>query len=126
MHDTGDAKELRTMMGTRHGGLVDGGHGADAVTGWSPPLGVEPDHEARTIHQIDHRKVESFGESANRTTFWQASPSTTAVMKGIAGEQQHGAAFQAGEAGNDRAAEIRGHLKDDPLVDDGVDDRTHL
>jgi hypothetical protein len=25
-------------------------------------LGIETDHEARTIHQIDHRKMERLGE----------------------------------------------------------------
>ena len=47
-------------------------------------------------------------------------------MHGIAGEQQHGAAFKARQAHDDRPAEIGAHFKERALVDDGVDDRAHL
>ena len=47
-------------------------------------------------------------------------------MKGVAGEQQHGAPLEPRQTRDDRAAEIRAHLEERALVDDGVDDGTHL
>ena len=114
MHDTGDAERVAHDDGAPgNGGLVDGGHGAHAVTDGCRLLGIEPDHEARTIHQVDHRQMEGFGEIGEPHHLLAGfRRPRAAIVKGIAGEQQHGAAFQPGEAGNDRAAEIRGHLEE--------------
>jgi hypothetical protein len=63
MHHAGHAERIAHDDGAPgNGGLVDGGHSADAVTDGRGLFGLEPDHEARTIHQIDHREMEGFGE----------------------------------------------------------------
>ena len=63
MHHAGDAEGIAHDDGAPgHGGLVDRGHGAHAVADGGRLLGVKPDHEARAIHQIDHRQMEGFGE----------------------------------------------------------------
>src|SRR5436309_2168262 len=63
VHDTSDTEGIAHDDGAPgNGGLVDGGHGAHAVADGCRLLGIEPDHEARTIHQIDHRQMEGFGE----------------------------------------------------------------
>ena len=128
MHDAGDAERIAHDDGAPgHGGLVDRGHRAHAVADGRRLLGLEPDHEARAIHQIDHRQMEGLGEidPAHHLLAGIRGP-RSAVMEGVAGEQQHRAAFQPRKAHDDRAAEIGVHLEERTLVDDGVDDRPHL
>lgn len=47
-------------------------------------------------------------------------------MKAVAGEQQHGPAFEPGETDNDGLAEILADLEERAPVDDRLDDRAHL
>ena len=49
-----------------------------------------------------------------------------AVMERIARHQRHGDAVEAGEAGDDGAAEHAAHLEERALVDDRLDDGPHL
>ena len=128
MHDAGDAEGVAHDDGAPgHRGLVDRGHRAHAVTDGRRLLGLEPDHEAGAIHQIDHRQMEGLGEidEAHHLLARFRRP-RAAVMKGIAGQEHHGAAVEPREAGDDRAAEIRAHLEERALVDHRVDDRPHL
>jgi hypothetical protein len=65
------------------------------VTDGGRLLRFEPDHEARAIHQIDHRQMEGFGkiDPAHHLLAGIRRP-RSAIVEGIAGEQQHGAAFE--------------------------------
>ena len=128
VHDAGDAEGIAHDDGAPgHRGLVDRGHRADAVADGGCLFGIEPDHEARAIHQIDHRQMEGLGQIgiAHHLLARLRRP-RAAIVIGIAGQQQHGAAFQPCEPGDDRAAEIGAHLEERTLVDDGIDDRPHL
>ena len=107
--------------------LVDRRHRAHAVADGRRLLGLEPDHEARAIHQIDDRQMEGLGEidPAHHLLAGFRRP-RSAIVEGIARQQQHRAAFQPRKPGDDRAAEIGVDLEERALVDDGVDDRAHL
>ena len=128
MHDAGDAERVAHDDGApRHGGLVDRRHRAHAVADGRRLLSLQPDHEARTIHQIDHRQMEGLGEidPAHHLLARLRRP-RAAIVEGIAGHQQHRTAFEPGKPGDDRAAEIGAHLEEPALVHHGVDDRAHL
>src|SRR5438874_2089427 len=90
-------------------------------------LGLEPDHETRTIHQIDHRQMEGLGEvdPAHHLLAGVCRP-RSAIVKGIARKHEHGAALKTRKPYDDRAAEIRTHFEERALVDDRVDDGPHL
>ena len=100
MHHAGDAKGIAHDDGAPgNGGLVDRGHRAHAVTDGGGLLGLEPDHEARAIHQIDHRQMEGLGEvdPANDLLAGVRRP-RSAVVEGIAGQHQYRPAFAAAPA----------------------------
>ncbi len=128
MHDAGDAERIAYDDGAPgHRGLVDGRHRTHAVADGRGLLGLESNHETRTVHEIDHWEMKRFRkvDPAHHLLAGFRSP-RPAIVEGVAGEQQHGAAFEARKSHNHRTAEIRSHLEERPLVDDGIDDGPHL
>ena len=107
--------------------LVDRRHRAHAVANGRRLLGLEPDHEAGAIHQVNNRQMEGLGEvdPADHLVAGIGRP-RSAIVERIARQHQNRAAFQPGKPGDDRTAEIGVDLEERALVDDGVDDRAHL
>ena len=91
-------------------------------------LGIEPDHEARAIHQVHHRQMEGFGEIdvAHHLLARLRRPRAAIVDR----NRWPAAAPRGLPAARSPAiiepAEIGAHLEERALVDNGVDDRAHL
>src|SRR5215471_18799382 len=111
----------------RHRRLPDGRHGAHALLDGARALRLEPDEEARTVHEIDHRKVEGLGEvhEALHLLTGVGRP-RAAVEVGIAGEDGHRPAVEASESRDDRAAVQRADLEEGALVHHRLHDAAHL
>jgi hypothetical protein len=83
--------------------------------------------EARAVAQIDDRQVEGLGEvdKADDLVARVGGPAP-AIEERVARHHRHGQAVDAGEPGDDRAAEHFAHFEERAPVDHGFDDRAHL
>ena len=107
-----------------HGGLEHRRHGAHALADDAALLGLEPDQEAGTVAEVDHRHVKGLGhvEEARHLLAGVGRPSA-AVEHRVARHHRDGPAVDASEAGDDRPAVESAHLEEAALVDDLLDDR---
>src|SRR5262249_60087220 len=111
----------------RHRRLPDGRHGADALLDGTRALRLEPDEEARTVHEIDHGQVEGLGEIDEALNLLAGVGRPRAPVEvWIAGEDGDRPAVEAREPRDDRAAVERADLEEGALVDYRLHDAAHL